>query len=89
MLVLPLVLDVPSYLLGEVQNRLVDELGQAQRRAELLSVCNMGVNVAEVAFLLGSSLLSGAGAARCFCGLGLALAALGGCAYRVLNETIA
>lgn len=89
MLALPLVLDVPSYLLREVQNRLVDELGQAQRRAELLSVCNMGVNVAEVAFLLGSSLLSGAGAARCFCGLGVALAALGGCAHRVLNETIA
>lgn len=89
MLALPLVLDVPSYLLGEVQNRLVDELGQTKRRAELLSLWNMGVNVAEVAFLFGSSLLSGAGAALCFCGLGVALAALGGCAHRVLKETIA
>ncbi|MCD8367512.1 MAG: MFS transporter [Clostridiales bacterium] len=89
MLALPLLLDVPSYLLGEVQNRLVDDLGQAERRAELLSVCNMGVNVAEVTFLFGSSLLSGAGAAMCFCGLGLALAALGGCAHRGLKETIA
>ncbi|MCD8127266.1 MAG: MFS transporter [Clostridiales bacterium] len=89
LLALPLVLDVPSYLLGEVQNRLVDELGQTKRRAELLSLWNMGVNVAEVAFLFGSSLLSGAGAALCFCGLGVALAALGGCAHRVLKETIA
>ncbi|MCD7919161.1 MAG: MFS transporter [Clostridiales bacterium] len=89
MLALPLVLDVPSYLLGEVQNRLVDDLGQTERRAEMLSLWNMGVNVAEVAFLFGSSLLSGAGAALCFCGLGIALAALGGCAHRALKETIA
>ena len=48
MLILPLFLDIPSYLLGEVQNSIVDAAGREDNRAELLSVFNMGVNVTEI-----------------------------------------
>lgn len=41
-------LDIPSYLLGEVQNSIVDVAGREDNRAELLSVFNMGVNVTEI-----------------------------------------
>ena len=54
MLILPLFLDIPSYLLGEVQNSIVDAAGREDNRAELLSVFNMGVNVTEIFYLFGS-----------------------------------
>ena len=62
MQILPLFLDIPSYLLGEVQNSIVDAAG---RNAELLSVFNMGVNVTEIFYLFGSSLLVSAGSTAC------------------------
>lgn len=70
MLLLPLLLNVPSYILGEVQNRLVDAAGQEEKRTELLNLFNMGGSVAEIFFLVGSSAISGAGSAACFLGLG-------------------
>lgn len=78
MLLLPLLLDVPDYLLGERQNALIDEAGQEQNRAGLLSVFNMGLNAAEVFFLLGSSVIAGAGLTLCFVCLGALFAAAGG-----------
>lgn len=50
--VLLLMLTLPSCILGEIQNQLVDQLGQQSKRAEVLSVLNMGVNLFEIAFLL-------------------------------------
>lgn len=77
MLVLPLLLDIPSYLLGEIQNKIVDAAGRADSRAELLSVFNMGVNVTEILYLFGSSLLVNAGSAVCFVSLGVLMALAG------------
>ena len=83
MLLLPLLLDVPSYLLDEAQNQWVDAAGLGQNRAELLSVFNMGVNVTEIVFLLGSAAVASAGSAVCFWLLGLFLAAAGLVARRL------
>ena len=77
MLILPLLLDLPSCILGEIQNQLVDQLGQQSKRAEILSILNMGVNLFEIAFLFGSSLLSSIGSTACFLSTGLLMAALG------------
>lgn len=77
MLVLPFLLDVPDYLLGARQNALIDAADAGENRAELLSVFSMGLNAAEVFFLLGSSVIADAGAALCFTALGALLAAAG------------
>ena len=77
MLILPLFLDIPSYLLGEVQNSIVDAAGKEDNRAELLSVFNMGVNVTEIFYLFGSSLLVSAGSTACFVILGAFMTVVG------------
>ena len=81
---IPLVLDLPSCILGEIQNQLVDQLGQQSKRAEILSVLNMGVNLFEITFLFGSSLLSSIGSTACFLSTGLLMAALGWLSRRIL-----
>ena len=45
MLTLPLLLDLPSCILGEIQNQMVDQLGQQSKRVQILSVLTMGVNL--------------------------------------------
>ena len=70
-------LDIPSYLLGEVQNSIVDAAGREDNRAELLSVFNMGVNVTEIFYLFGSSLLVSAGSTACFVILGAFMTVVG------------
>lgn len=70
MLLLPLLLDVPSYLLDEWQNEYIDAAGQKKKRAELLNLFSMGVAAVDIFFLLGSSLVSAAGSAVCFFALG-------------------
>ena len=77
MLILPLFLDIPSYLLGEVKNSIVDAAGREDNRAELLSVFNMGVNVTEIFYLFGSSLLVSAGSTACFVILGAFMTVVG------------
>ena len=72
-----LFLDIPSYLLGEVQNSIVDAAGREDNRAELLSVFNMGVNVTEIFYLFGSSLLVSAGSTACFVILGAFMTVVG------------
>lgn len=84
MLTLPLLLDLPSCILGEIQNQMVDQLGQQSKRAEILSVLNMGVNLFEITFLFGSSLLSSIGSTACFLSTGLLMAALGWLSRRIL-----
>lgn len=77
MLILPLMLDVPDYLLGAVQNGMIDAAGQEEKRAEVLSVFNMGIHMTEVFFLLSSSFLAQIGAQSCFVLLGAFLLAVG------------
>ena len=84
MLTLPLLLDLPSCILGEIQNQMVDQLGQQSKRAEILSVLNMGVNLFEITFLFGSSLLSSIGSTACFLSTGLLMTALGWLSRRIL-----
>lgn len=85
MLALPLLLRVPACLLERFQNDLVDELGEGERRAELLSAFNMSGSFLEVVFLVGSAALAAAGAAFCFGAVGLLLAALSLAARRALD----
>lgn len=85
MLALPLLLRVPACLLERFQNDLVDELGEGERRAELLSAFNMSGSFLEVVFLVGSAALAAAGAAFCFGAVGLLLAALSLAARRTLD----
>ncbi len=77
MLIIPLLLDIPSYILGAIQNEMIDSMGQEEKRAEFLSVFNMGVNVLEIVFLFASSAVAGAGAAMCFVLAGLLFIVLG------------
>ena len=59
MLVLPLVIDISTYLLDEVQNKVVDEQGNDKHRAEIISIFNMGVNLVEIVFLFADGFPSG------------------------------
>ena len=83
--VLPLLLRLPGCVLGQIQNNLVDEAGQEERRAEALSVFNMSGSVLEVIFLVGSSAVAAAGPAACFGVVGLLLAAAGWISARRLT----
>lgn len=77
MLVLPLLLDLASCLLDQAENDQIDRLGRQEQRAELLSLFNMGVNLLEMEFLLGSSAVSALGSGVCFGVVGIGLAAAG------------
>lgn len=77
MLVLPLLLDLASCLLDQAENDQIDRLGRQEQRAELLSLFNMGVNLLEMEFLLGSSAVSALGSGVCFGAVGIGLAAAG------------
>ena len=81
MLLLPLAVDIPTYLLEEIQNRFVDEQGNDSHRAEIISIFNMGVNLVEIIFLFGSAVIAGFGAAMCFCVVGIAMMILGVVSY--------
>ena len=77
MLLLPLALTLPEIILEEIQNRMIDRRGLEQRRAEVLSIFNMGVNLVEVAFLFASARVAGAGMAAGFVLTGALLAMMG------------
>ena len=55
MLLLPLVLELPSFLLSDINNHLIDTLGQQKNRAGFLSVLNQGTNLCEIFFLFFAS----------------------------------
>lgn len=71
MLVLPLLVDVPCFILDEMQNKIVDENQLGEKRAELLSIMNMGVNLVEVIFLFDSAIFSKVGTVICFLTIGI------------------
>ncbi len=73
MLILPLLVDVPSAILSKCENDLIDSMNAESNRATVLSVFSMGGSLPEIAMLLVSSALSGAGTAVCFVALGVAI----------------
>lgn len=86
MLLLPLLVTVPAYIFEEVQNRLIDGMGEEDRRAEILSCFNMLVNLLEIVFLFASAVLANAGIARCFLTVGAGTAILDIAAIRLLKS---
>ena len=66
MLILPLLLNLPEYLLMDLENQFVDETECADQRAAALSVLNMGVNLVEILTLSASAFLTKIGIQWCF-----------------------
>ena len=66
MCIIPLLLNLPEYLLMELENQFVDESGHAHNRAAMLSVMNMGVNLLEILTLSASAFLTKMGIWLCF-----------------------
>ena len=66
MLILPLLLNLPEYLLMDLENQFVDETECGSQRAATLSVLNMGVNLVEILTLSASAFLTKIGIQCCF-----------------------
>lgn len=66
MLILPLLLNLPEYLLLDLENQFVDETECGSQRAATLSVLNMGVNLVEILTLSASAFLTKIGIQWCF-----------------------
>ncbi len=86
MLILPLMITVPAYIFEEVQNRLIDGMGEEEHRAEILSCYNMLVNLLEIVFLFASAALASAGIGRCFLTVGAGTAILGCVSFKLLKS---
>ena len=76
MLILPLLLNLPEYLLMNLENQFVDETECGSQRAATLSVPNMGVNLVEILTLSASAFLTKIGIQWCFVFVGCFLMAI-------------
>lgn len=76
MLILPLLLNLPKYLLMNLENQFVDEAECGSQRAAALSVLNMGVNLVEILTLSASAFLTKIGIQWCFVFVGCFLMAI-------------
>lgn len=76
MLILPLLLNLPEYLLMNLENQFVDETECGSQRAATLSVLNMGVNLVEILTLPASAFLTKIGIQWCFVFVGCFLMAI-------------
>ena len=76
MLILPLLLKLPEYLLMDLENQFVDETECGSQRAATLSVLNMGVNLVEILTLSASAFLTKIGIQWCFVFVGCFLMAI-------------
>ena len=76
MLILPLLLNLPEYLLMDLENQFVDETECGSQRAAPLSVLNMGVNLVEILTLSASAFLTKIGIQWCFVFVGCFLMAI-------------
>lgn len=76
MLILPLLLNLPEYLLMNLENQFVDEAECGSQRAAMLSVLNMGVNLVEILTLSASAFLTKIGIQWCFVFVGCFLMAI-------------
>ena len=70
MLILPLLLNLPEYLLMNLENQFVDEAECGSQRAATLSQCHMGVNLVEILTLSASAFLTKIGISGACCDLG-------------------
>lgn len=77
MVLLPLLLVFPGYILDSMQNAYIDKCGQSDSRATVLSVANMVGNLMEIAFLFASAYIAGIGISSCFIGAGIMLMVFG------------
>ncbi len=78
MLVLPLIVSVPAYIFDEMENKVIDKNHLEDKRAEVLSAYNMGVNLVEVVFLFASAFVAGLGVSACFTVVGVLMILLAG-----------
>jgi MFS family permease len=85
MLLLPLIVSVPAYIFDEMENKMIDKNHLEDKRAEVLSAYNMGVNLVEVIFLFASAYVSGIGVSACFTAVGVLMILLAG-VHGVLKE---
>lgn len=76
MLILPLLLNLPEYLLMDLENQFVDEAECGSQRVATLSVLNMGVNLVEILTLSASAFLTKIGIQWCFVFVGCFLMAI-------------
>lgn len=76
MLILPLLLNLPEYLLMNLENQFVDEAECGSQRVAMLSVLNMGVNLVEILTLSASAFLTKIGIQWCFVFVGCFLMAI-------------
>lgn len=76
MLILPLLLNLPEYLLMNLENQFVDEAECGSQRAATLSVLNMGVNLVEILTLSASAFLTKIGIQWCCVFVGCFLMAI-------------
>ena len=76
MLILPLLLNLPEYMLMNLENQFVDEAECGSQRAAMLSVLNMGVNLVEILTLSASAFLTKIGIQWCFVFVGCFLMAI-------------
>lgn len=76
MLILPVLLNLPEYLLMDLENQFVDEAECGSQRAATLSVLNMGVNLVEILTLSASAFLTKIGIQWCFVFVGCFLMAI-------------
>lgn len=77
MVVLPLFLSFPGYILDGMENAYIDQHGQEDRRATILSVANMAGNLIEIVFLFASAYIVNIGIPACFIGAGIMLIVFG------------
>lgn len=77
MVILPLLLSVPEFLLDGMENAYIDRYGQEEKRAAILSVANMVGNLIEIVFLFASAYIVRIGISACFMGAGLMLIVFG------------
>lgn len=86
MLILPLLLSIPAFFLGEQKNAFVDDFSSGENRAATLSVLNMGGGLAEILALFASAALTGLGVGTCFLAVGMALLGFG--VYYIINGRV-
>ena len=75
----------PAYIFDEMENKVIDKNHLEDKRAEVLSAYNMGVNLVEVIFLFASAYVSGIGVSACFTVVGVLMILLAG-VHGVLKE---
>ena len=66
MLLIPLMLSIPEYFIGELENKIIDQLELKDNRAASLSMMNIGVNLVQVVSFFASSVLTKIGIGWCF-----------------------